>query len=158
MVDEEEQRLAGDPIKYYQLTAKKMIHQEKTTMSVDFQHLAKYHHNDGRFLTTLVSKYLLHEVDLKKALTNFMAQFGTVNMKKRQLFQVSIFNLPQLTKIREMRTTGLGRLQAISGTVTRTTDSKPELLSGTFTCKECGTVVGGIEQQFKYTEPVLCTK
>lgn len=73
MVDEEEQRLAGDPIKYYQLTAKKMIHQEKTTMSVDFQHLAKYHHNDGRFLTTLVSKYLLHEVDLKKALTNFMA-------------------------------------------------------------------------------------
>ena len=37
----------------------------------------------------------------------------------------------------DMRTEKLGRLITISGTVTRITEVKPELLVGTFRCKEC---------------------
>lgn len=62
-----------------------------------------------------------------------------------------------MSKIRQLRTTGLGRLSAISGTVTRTTDSKPELLIGSFICKECTSVVENVEQQFKYSTPVRCS-
>mgnify|MGYP001949429537 CR=1 FL=1 len=45
---------------------------------------------------------------------------------------------------------------AISGTVTRTTEVRPELLYASFICLACNTEVKDIEQQFKYTEPKLC--
>ena len=51
---------------------------------------------------------------------------------KKSYFSIAIYNLPQLNKIRELRTLNLGRLMAIYGTVTRTTDAKPELILGTF--------------------------
>ena len=62
-----------------------------------------------------------------------------------------------MSKIRALRTTGLGRLSSISGTITRTTDSKPELLVGTFMCKECNSIVENVVQQFKYSPPVRCS-
>ena len=46
---------------------------------------------------------------------------------------------------------------AIYGTVTRTTDSKPELIEGSFLCKTCGQMTSKVEQQFKYTEPARCS-
>lgn len=45
---------------------------------------------------------------------------------------------------------------SFSGTVTRTSEVRPELLFGAFTCGECGGDTTGVEQQFKYTEPVKC--
>lgn len=46
---------------------------------------------------------------------------------------------------------------SIHGTVTRTTEVKPELILGTFKCQECGNITENIEQQFKYTEPIRCS-
>ena len=46
---------------------------------------------------------------------------------------------------------------AIDGTVTRTTEVKPELSIGTFKCSMCHTMIEGIEQQFKFTKPNKCT-
>lgn len=45
-----------------------------------------------------------------------------------------------------------GKLISISGTVTRTSQVRPELLFGTFECGDCNTVIKDVEQQFKYTE------
>lgn len=45
---------------------------------------------------------------------------------------------------------------SIKGTVTRTTEVKPELQIGAFRCKACNLLNKGIEQQYKYTEPVRC--
>jgi DNA replication licensing factor MCM6 len=45
-----------------------------------------------------------------------------------------------------------GQLLSISGTVTRTSEVRPELLYGTFACGDCGTVIKDVEQEFKYTE------
>jgi DNA replication licensing factor MCM6 len=50
----------------------------------------------------------------------------------------------------------VGALSSFSGTVTRTSEVRPELLWGRFTCEECGTLSQPIEQQFKYTEPGQC--
>ena len=32
----------------------------------------------------------------------------------------------------------------------------PELVSATFVCADCQTVIKDIEQQFKYTQPAVC--
>lgn len=45
---------------------------------------------------------------------------------------------------------------SIEGTVTRTTEVKPELSIGTFKCKMCDKYTDGIEQQFKFTKPMKC--
>jgi len=50
-----------------------------------------------------------------------------------------------------MKTNTIGRLTSIYGTVTRTTEVRPELLVGTFLCKDCNTTVSDVEQQFKFT-------
>ena len=50
----------------------------------------------------------------------------------------------------------LGKLRAFSGTVTRTSEVRPELLYGTFRCDSCGTLVKDVEQDFAYTEPTVC--
>lgn len=50
----------------------------------------------------------------------------------------------------------VGALVAINGTVTRTSEVRPELLFGRFICLECGMLSQPVEQQFKYTEPTAC--
>jgi DNA replicative helicase MCM subunit Mcm2 (Cdc46/Mcm family) len=45
-----------------------------------------------------------------------------------------------------------GQLLSISGTVTRTSEVRPELLFGAFACSDCGAVIRDVEQEFKYTE------
>jgi DNA replication licensing factor MCM6 len=60
--------------------------------------------------------------------------------------------------VRDLRMDKVGALVAFNGTVTRTSEVRPELLWGRFACGECGTVSAPVEQQFKYTEPTRCVR
>ena len=61
-----------------------------------------------------------------------------------------------MSKIRDLKMSKVGMLCAINGTVTRTSEVRPELLYGVFECKLCNSLSDPVEQQFKYTEPVQC--
>ena len=61
--------------------------------------------------------------------------------------------MPSIQKIRDLKVSALGRLMSIHGTVTRTTEVKPELLQGAFKCLECSTITTNVDQHFKFTEP-----
>jgi len=61
-----------------------------------------------------------------------------------------------LVRLREIKTERLGKLCAFSGTVTRTSEVRPELLYGTFRCDDCGTLAKDIAQDFAFTEPPTC--
>lgn len=67
-------------------------------------------------------------------------------------FSLAFYNMPLVDGIRDLRTDKIGKLGSISGTVTRTSEVRPELVYGTFVCTECKGVVKDVEQQFKYTE------
>lgn len=71
-------------------------------------------------------------------------------------FQVSFYGMPTISRIRELRTDKIGQLTTVTGTVTRTSEIRPELYKATFTCDACGTVVSGVAQTFKFTEPFIC--
>lgn len=79
-----------------------------------------------------------------------------VNQPTDKLFTLAFYNLPLVTRVRQLRTNQIGNLLSISGTVTRTSEVRPELSSATFTCEVCNTIVPNIEQTFKYTEPTQC--
>ena len=50
----------------------------------------------------------------------------------------------------------VGGLLSWKGTVTRTTEVRPELYMASFRCKECGERVRNVEQQFVLTYPMMC--
>ena len=72
-------------------------------------------------------------------------------------FGIAFYNLPLTSGIRDLRMDRIGQLMSISGTVTRTSEVRPELVSGTFACEGCRATIRDIEQQFKYTEVRSCT-
>jgi DNA replication licensing factor MCM6 len=80
----------------------------------------------------------------------------TQNQQTDKIFTLAFYNLPLVTRVRMLRTTQIGTLLSISGTVTRTSEVRPELSLGTFICEACGAVVPNIEQTFRYMEPSQC--
>ncbi|CCK68515.1 MCM DNA helicase complex subunit MCM6 KNAG_0B00670 [Huiozyma naganishii CBS 8797] len=73
-----------------------------------------------------------------------------------RVFQISFFNLPTVHRIRDVKSDKIGSLLTISGTVTRTSEVRPELYKASFTCDMCRAIVDNVEQSFKYTEPTFC--
>ena len=80
----------------------------------------------------------------------------TTNQQTDKLFTLAFYNLPLVSRVRQLRTASIGKLLSISGTVTRTSEVRPELYLATFTCEGCRTTITNIEQVFRYTEPTQC--
>ncbi|ODA79721.1 hypothetical protein RJ55_05315 [Drechmeria coniospora] len=73
-----------------------------------------------------------------------------------KLFSIAFYNLPLVSRVRSLRAANIGQLLSISGTVTRTSEVRPELSIATFVCESCRAVVPNVEQTFRYTEPTQC--
>eukprot|EP00392_Amoebophrya_sp_AT5.2_P010795 g10862.t1 len=69
---------------------------------------------------------------------------------------MGVFNFPASTPLRDLNMAHAGQLKEISGTVTRTTETKPELLLG-YSSKKCIEITN-VLQEFKYTLPVRCSQ
>ncbi|KAK5658224.1 hypothetical protein OQA88_2199 [Cercophora sp. LCS_1] len=80
----------------------------------------------------------------------------TANQQTDKLFSIAFYNLPLVSRVRAMRARNIGQLLSISGTVTRTSEVRPELALATFVCEACHSVVPEVEQTFRYTEPTQC--
>ena len=80
----------------------------------------------------------------------------TTNQQTDKLFAIAFYNLPLVSRVRHLRTANIGQLLSISGTVTRTSEVRPELSLATFTCEACRNTVPNVEQTFRYTEPTQC--
>ncbi|KAL2121601.1 hypothetical protein VTJ04DRAFT_5628 [Mycothermus thermophilus] len=80
----------------------------------------------------------------------------TANQQTDKLFSIAFYHLPLVSRIRSLRARNIGQLLSISGTVTRTSEVRPELALATFVCEACRSVVPDVEQTFRYTEPTQC--
>lgn len=82
------------------------------------------------------------------------AKVGNIIVEKDNLreFWISWYNLPSIMRLRDIRAADVGHLISISGTVTRTSEVRPEILYGTYRCEECYSIIKDVEQEFKYTE------
>ncbi|KAG6850905.1 hypothetical protein H0H93_006731 [Arthromyces matolae] len=139
---------------------------ELTTLYVDYGHLLQ---RDDVLADAIQKQYYRFLPYLRRALLNLVAQHepeylkinpsaattDSANLQSRE-FHIAFYHLPLVSGIRDLRTDKIGTLMSISGTVTRTSEVRPELLFGSFICEICNGHVNDIEQQFKYTEPALC--
>ena len=84
---------------------------------------------------------------LCQAVRNFAKDRGEAKDDKE--YYVSFTDVPTRHKVRELTTAKIGTLIRISGQVVRTHPVHPELVSGTFICLDCQTMIKDVEQQFK---------
>lgn len=132
------------------------------TLYVDYGHLLL---KEDVLANAIQSKYYRFMPYLRRAVHNLVKKYepefayanplaartdsATQQMKD---FSIAFYHLPLVSGIRDLKTEKIGTLMSVSGTVTRTSEVRPELLFGSFICEACGGSVTEIEQQFKYTE------
>jgi len=155
---------------FYMDQAKTMAREDKRTLYVRMSHLEQidpttvsYAPADLR--NVIETRFQLVRESLNAAVPLLLSRITEPDLQQRVQkarqtdelkYVAAIYDLPFHCGIRDLRTEQLGRLTTICGTVTRTTEVKPELLVGTFQCNECQREVTGISQQFKVTMPTVC--
>lgn len=120
---------------------------EFSTLEVSFEDVEKYNQH---LATTIIEEYYRIYPFLCQAVGNYVLS-GT-ELKKdatKKEFYVAFVDVPTRHKVRELTTAKIGTLIRISGQVVRTHPVHPELVSGTFVCLDCQTVITDVEQQFK---------
>ncbi|KAG0500412.1 hypothetical protein HPP92_000484 [Vanilla planifolia] len=150
---------AVDP--FYESEIEAMKAKESMTMYVDFTHVMRF--ND--ILQKAISEeYLRFEPYLRNACKRFVMEHKSGENRAAIIsddnpnkdINVAFYNIPLLKRLRDLTTCEIGKLTSVMGVVTRTSEVRPELLQGTFKCMECGGIIKNIEQQYKYTEPIIC--
>ena len=137
-----------------------------STISVNYRHLLSY---DPDLAEAIETEYVRFEYYLRRAAKEFVLAChpeldreslggGSGNAPRSTVtsYFVAIYNAPSVLPVRALRTGTIGRFSSISGTVTRTSDVRPELLVGSFRCRKCGLVAPDVIQQYHLTRPPLC--
>ncbi|GMH62323.1 hypothetical protein TL16_g03452 [Triparma laevis f. inornata] len=145
---------AGDGYNYKD-QLHKMVSRDGSTLFIDFSHISDF---DFELKEALEMEFYRFTPYLRLGLTQFTKTLHPdyVESSSNQLF-VSLYNLPEIMAVRSLRTDKIGHICSVMGTVTRTSDVRPELLTGCFRCGKCGHTLSDVEQQFQYTQPTMCT-
>lgn len=150
--------------------AKRMLREKKRTLYVtlaDLDHIVadSVSFDPLDLKNTIESQYMLVQDALNRAVAELLTSIDdpTLEAEVKQAratdqlkFTAAFTSLSIFCGIRDLRTDCMGRLTTVIGTVTRTTEIKPELLVGTWECRLCNREVTDVEQQFKVTEPPIC--
>jgi len=132
------------------------------TLFLDFRNLLAA---DEELADAVESDFTRFEPFLKRAVQIFVAELHPElldhqqqhhQQQQQQSYFVAVHSLPTVLPVRSLRTSSIGRLASMSGTVTRTSEVRPELLAGSFRCNKCGLLAENIAQQFHYTRPTVC--
>ena len=159
----EDASVGGEP--FYVSKVKEMKMNGVRNLLIDFKHISELNSDDLDFdpldfEMVIQQHYLRVQPALLKAVNTFVRSINSEVTEwvasSPHPFGLGFYNLGEIKGLRSLRTRGLGQLQALGGTVTRTSEVKPELVVGVFECPDCGREITGVEQQFKFTEPAIC--
>lgn len=155
---------------YYLEQARIMVKEKRHILYVRMGHINAIDENDVSFdpadlRSVIENKYFMVRDHLNAAVPELLSRITDASLEKdikeyqekdSLKLSVAFMDMDLYHGIFDLRADKLGQLITIRGTVTRTTEVKPELLVGTFQCNDCLREVSGVEQQFKVTMPALC--
>ena len=141
----------------YALQVSELRREGGTTLYVDYADVLR--HSDV-LAAAIAQAYVRFEPFLNAAVAAFVArhapEYARVAAAKSRTFCAAFHGVGAPLRLRELTTQRVGQLVAVCGTVTRTSEVRPELVRGAFSCDVCGTVVRDVAQQNAYTEPAVC--
>ncbi|KAF0299152.1 Zygotic DNA replication licensing factor mcm6-A [Amphibalanus amphitrite] len=137
-------------IKYLE-AAKELVKPERNTLQVSFEDIQRFNQS---LATTIQEEFYRVHPFLCRAVRIFAKDRGGVSVEKE--YYVSLVEYPSAVRVRQLTTDRVGQLLRITGQVVRSHPVHPELVTGTFTCLECQTVITDVEQQFKFSCPTMC--
>jgi DNA replication licensing factor MCM6 len=121
------------------------------TLMLNFQHVLQ---EDPELADAIQGEFCRFEPYLRLAIKSFCVDLHPI--LDGVSFFLGVYNFPTTRSIRQLRTDVIGALCSVTGTITRTSDVRPELLVASFRCNECGLAASDIVQQYHYTRPNLC--
>ncbi|KAJ1606917.1 DNA replication licensing factor MCM6-like AAA ATPase [Cryptosporidium canis] len=113
-------------------------------------------------LLALTEQYGEYKQAIDNLVTSFCKSFTLGDERNGRLdsgiggYTASFYGLRWIESLRTLRCEKLGKLCSLRGTITRTSDVRPELLKGCFECEICGCIVDNVVQQFVYSLPSVC--
>ena len=108
---------------------------ERNTLYVDFQHVQDH---NSELADAIEADFHYLEPFLRQALKNLMRREHEDYATDDKDFWVCFFNMPTQLNIRDLKTAKIARLMSFAGTVTRTSEVRPELIEGVFMCEMRG--------------------
>lgn len=145
-----------DRLQEYRAQLKLMREREQNTMHVDFAHLQSF---DVVLAQAVADEHYRFEPFLRRAVQVMVEALEKDYLRdegEMREFSVAFYNTGEVRRVRDLSMSNVGKLTSFCGTITRTSEVRPELLTGRFSCGACGMLSSPVEQQFKLTEPALC--
>ncbi|KAG0678580.1 MCM DNA helicase complex subunit mcm6 [Pichia californica] len=162
--DEYDEHFEG---KIYLARIAKMVNDNSVLLNIDFKQLESY--QNGILANAIADQFYRFLPFLQNGLRHIVSQHqpqylrhsvsavsDDISKTIERNFQISFYNLIVVNRIRELKAENIGMLMAISGTVTRTSEIRPELYKAAFTCGVCKALITDVEQTFRYTLPTSC--
>ncbi|CAF1135843.1 unnamed protein product [Adineta ricciae] len=139
---------------------------QRSTVLINYRHLSNY--ND-RLARVIQDEYYRLLPALSRGLKQFfrehlpklemetekLERFKRTVLSDKELY-VAFSDVQMRYKLRNLNTSKMGMLIRITGQVIRTYPVHPELVSATFICSDCQMVCPDVEQQFRFTQPLMC--
>ena len=142
---------------YMQEKVQEMAAGGSTTLFVDFEHLKEYSYDMSELV---LKKYERSEPVMRSVVRDYVRLYHPAYLHEahgtEKQFFVGVSNLQSTEKLRDLRVEKIGELVSFSGTVTRTSEVRPELFLGTFKCQICANKIRNVEQINKFTQPMIC--
>lgn len=137
-----------------------MVNNDRSTLFIDFRDIGTHLIELSDVISADLYRYLGY---LERGLGNVVRELvpesraeDMLGSSEEKEYQVSLYNYPTTSRIRDLKAEKTGQLIAVSGTVTRTSEVRPELLWGHFRCNICSESQM-VPQQFQYREPSSCS-
>jgi len=136
---------------FFAAEVQRLVLLEETVLKLNLSML-----RDANDLWEAIStEYLRFSSALDKAVKEFVQNLFPDYARERS-FHAAFYSHESVIPLRELKAENVGKLLCIEGTVTKTTEVRPELVVGTFRCLACDAEVGNVRQQYKYSTPKIC--
>ncbi|MHA1505740.1 MAG: hypothetical protein ACTSR0_00910 [Candidatus Asgardarchaeia archaeon] len=124
------------------------------SLVIDFADLSYYNRDLGDMLLNKPREVL---DKFNKALRRLISEYDQDYVSMMRNFYVRFKNLPMTLKLREIRSSYVGKFIQVRGILTRVSKVKPLLLIGRFKCDYCGNIVEVTQVENRLTYPSLCS-
>lgn len=109
-----------------------------------------------KFNPDLVDELLQSPIETLEALEDAVRNFSIPIDKKIDNVHVRLVQVPNLVRIRQIRSAHVGQLIAIEGLVRIIADVRPEIRVAAFECGGCGEIMHVKQVHDKFSEPYCC--